>query len=366
MAAEMKQIAILMPSLDGGGVQRSMLTLSKGLVEQGFLVDFVLVKAQGSFINHVPVNARVIDLGASRALSALPRLVSYLRENNPSALISAQTHINAIAIIARKLSRVKTNLIVSERNDLLLATQSNNNFKEKFRPMVVRFLYPYADHIVAVSNGVAKDIARILPGELDRVCVIYNSIDVLEIQQKAQSLVEHPWVNQSGIPFILAVGRLEKQKDYPTLLGAFAILIRNMPARLIILGEGEERADLEKLITSLGISSDVSMPGFIENPYAYMSRANVFVLSSAWEGFPNVLAEALACNVPVVSTDCHSGPAEILDNGRYGSLVPVGDVNGMAQAIISVLHTSFIYSESGDRVKEFSVERTVQAYLNIL
>jgi glycosyltransferase involved in cell wall biosynthesis len=366
MAAEMKRIGILMPSLVGGGVQRSMLILSKGLVEHGYQVDLILVKAQGPFLNRVPENVRMIDLCASRALSSLPNLVVYLRENNPDVLISAQTHINAVAILARWLSRVKTKLVVTERNDLLFATQSNQNFKEKFRPFVVRFLYPYAEKVVAISKGVADDIATIAQGRLKLISIINNPIDGEYIQQKAQVTVEHPWLTRKEVPVVLAVGRLVKQKDYVTLLNAFAAVKNRMPVRLIILGEGEERADLENLLAKLGISKDVSMPGFVENPFAYLSRADVFVLSSRWEGFPNVLTEALACGAPVVSTDCPSGPAEILENGKYGRLVPVGDAEALAKAIIQELHSPHDKDLPQQRANDFSIDKILPQYLEAL
>ncbi len=366
MAAEIKRIGILIPSLTGGGVQRSMLILSKGFVAYGYLVDLILVKAQGPFISQVPENVRVIDLNASRALSSLPNLVSYLRENDPDVLISAQTHMNAIAILADWLSRVKTKLIVTEHNDLLRATQNNQNLKEKFRPFVVRLLYPYAEKVFATSKGVADDLATIAPGRLKQINIINNPIDGKYIQQKAQATVEHLWLNRKEIPIILAVGRLVKQKDYATLLAAFAVVRSRLPVRLIILGEGEERGSLEKLVTKLGVSEDVSLPGFVENPFAYMANASIFVLSSRWEGFANVIVEAMACGAPVVATDCPSGPAEILENGKYGRLVPVGDPKTLAEAILQELNSPHDQNLLQQRANDFSIDKILPQYLEAL
>ena len=366
MAAKLKHIGIFTPSLAGGGVQRAMLNLSRSFVELGYTVDMILVKASGPFLTQVPEKVRVIDLGATRALSALPRLISYLQKNNPSFLISGQTHINAIAILGRWLSKANTRLIVTEQNDLLRAMKADQNIKEKFRPFIVRFLYLYAENVVAISQGVAEDLKTVSRGKLKNICIINNPIDIKDIQQKALASIQHQWFIQKEIPVILAAGRLVKQKDFVTLINAFALVRKKMAVHLVILGEGEERTLLENLSNKLGISKDICMPGFTENPFSYMARADVFVLSSIWEGFANVLAEALACSLPVVSTNCRSGPAEILDNGRYGSLVPVGDPEAMAEAIfqeLNLLHDKNILRQ---RANDFSIENLVPKYLEIL
>ena len=362
----MKQIGIFIPSLAGGGVQRAMLVLSRSFIEHGYGVDLILVRASGPFLRQVPDKVRLIDLGANRALGALPRLIKYLQKNNPSILISGQTHINAIAILARWLSKVDTKLIVTEQNDLLQALKIDQNIKEKFRPYIVRYLYPYAENIVAISEGVAEDLKTISDGKIKQIIVINNPIDITDIQQKAEASIQHPWFFQKKIPVILAVGRLVKQKDFITLLNAFALVRNKMPVRLIILGEGEERAVLENLSKNLGISQDVCLPGFADNPFSYMSHADVFVLSSIWEGFANVLAEALACNLAVVATDCRSGPAEILGNGSYGSLVPVQDPKALADAIIHELNFPRAKNILKQRANNFSMDKILPQYLDLL
>lgn len=366
MAAEIKRIGIFIPSLEGGGVQRAMLNLAKSLVTRGYGVDLVLVKARGPFLNKIPKGVRLVDLGASRALFSLPKFVSYLQKNTPDAIISSQTHINAAAILAVWISRVKTRLMVTEQEDLLVAVKKHQNFKEKFRPLIVRWLYPFADCVVGISRGVANDIAIITQGKLKHIHMINNPYDLEDIQNKTETFVDHPWFSQEKIPIIVAVGRLVQQKDYATLLKAFAILRSRMPAHLVILGEGVERAKIENLITSLGISEDVSMPGFVENPFAFMAQANLFVLSSAWEGFANVLVEAMACGTPVVSTDCPSGPAEILDGGKYGRLVPVGDPEALAEALFQEYNDPHDSQMLKQRATDFSIERILPQYLEVL
>jgi len=230
-------------------------------------------------------------------------------------------------------------------------------------------LYPQAHNIVAVSQGVAEDLSTLIQLSPDRVTVIYNPVITPNLLEQALAPLTHPWFEREQPPVILGAGRLSLQKDFPTLLRAFALVRQHRPARLVILGEGEERANLERLAIELGIQNDVSMPGFVDNPFAFMAKASVFVLSSAWEGFGNVLVEALACGCPVVATDCRSGPREILDNGRYGRLVPVGDHEALAKAILETLDNPDFPADRQTRIQramEFSVDAAVDKYLKVL
>ncbi|MCA1995460.1 MAG: glycosyltransferase, partial [Coleofasciculus sp. S288] len=219
--------------------------------------------------------------------------------------------------------------------------------------------------IVAVSQGVATDLARTASLPLERIQVIYNPVVTPELLTRAKEPLDHPWFNPGEPPVILGVGRLVEQKDFSTLIRAFNQVRQIQPARLMILGSGREKSRLKALVQELGLEDDVAMPGFVQNPYAYMARSAVFVLSSAWEGFGNVIVEAMAVGTPVVSTDCQSGPAEILDDGKYGSLVPVGDSKAIAEAILSVL--------SGNSkpvnlawIDNFTLKNSTDKYLEIL
>ena len=204
-------------------------------------------------------------------------------------------------------------------------------------PWLVRWNYPLADEIIAVSDGAADDLSISTRIPRDQIQVVYNPIITPEMDLKSRENLDHPWFKPGEPPVILAVGRLTSQKDYPLLIRAFARVRQAIPVRLLILGEGPERNELTSLINQLGLEDDISMPGFVHNPYAFMAHASVFVLSSRWEGLPTVLAEALYCGAPLVSTDCPSGPREILQNGRFGKLVPVGDVDCLADAIQDTL-----------------------------
>jgi glycosyltransferase involved in cell wall biosynthesis len=231
-----------------------------------------------------------------------------------------------------------------------------------------RFLwfYSWADAIAPVSEGVAEDLTHLARRPLKQMQVIYNPVVTPQLFEKANEPVEHEWFATNAPPVILGVGRLSVQKDFPTLIRAFALVRKHIPARLMILGEGEDRSQLEVLIEELGLSADVTLPGFVSNPYAFMSKAGVFALSSVYEGLPTVLIEAMAVGTPVVSTDCPSGPREILDGGKYGSLVPVKDVQAIADAILTQLTSQKNTAVAQQRSQSFSLETAVNKYLKLI
>ena len=362
----MKRIAMLLPSFGGGGVQRASLHLARSFLERGFAVDLVVVQAHGPFSRDVPEGAKVIDLHAAGMLAALPRLIAYLRASTPDVLLAAQNHVNLVAALAFRIAHPRTRLFLAEHNDMLEGAQRARGPVNRLRPLAARLLYPVADGIIAVSRGVAESVgivARIPPGKIH---TIYNPLLPDDLERLARARPSHAWFASKSLPVVLAVGRLAPQKDYPTLLRAFALLRARLPSRLIILGEGAERQHLEALADSLGISAHVSMPGFDENPYACIAGADVFVLASAYEGFPSVLVEALACGARVVSTDCRSGPAEILEGGRYGRLVPVGDAAALARALQAALEDStFDREQSRQRAAKFSTTEAAESYLKL-
>jgi glycosyltransferase involved in cell wall biosynthesis len=359
------RVALFLPSLRGGGAERVMLHLARGFAERGFAVDMVLADAAGAYIKQVPPQVQVVDLGAKRVLLSLPRLVRYLQDVQPSALLSAMEHANLVAILAWRWARVPTRLVVSVHSTMSIATQHAPQSKARLIPMLARWLYPQAHQVVAVSHGVATDILHLYQLPTAKVEVIYNPVVTPELMIQSQDTVEHPWLTAGEPPIILGVGRLTAQKDFATLIRAFARVRQSHEARLIILGEGEDRPILERLVRELGLQEWVALPGFVENPYAWMRRAAVFVLSSRWEGLPTVLIEAMACGTPVVATDCPSGPREILEGGKWGKLVPVGDAVGLAEAICQTLKEGSP-SDLSIRASDFSLERAVESYLQVL
>jgi glycosyltransferase involved in cell wall biosynthesis len=329
-------IALFLPSVRGGGAQRIVVNLAQGMTERGLPVDVVLTTAEGVFMDQLPAAARVVDLRARRVIGCLGPLAAYLRREQPRVLVSSMSHANVIAIVAARLSGSGTPLVVTEHNTMSVAAGESAMARWLWPPLL-RLFYPLADSVVAVSEGAADDFARTTGLPRERIEVVYNPVVTPELMALARQAPDHAWFAPGGPPVVLAVGRLTAQKDFPTLLRAFARIRTHCPARLVILGEGEERPALEAMIRELGLADSVALPGFRANAMAYMAGSALFVLSSAWEGLPTVLIEAMAAGTRVVSTDCPSGPREILRNGELGALVPVGDPAALAEAIVAAL-----------------------------
>jgi len=360
-----KRFAIFIPSMQGHGAERVMLNLAVGVAAKGYSVDLVLARAEGPFMAEVPETVRVVDLKASRVLASLPALVRYLRQNQPQAMLSAMGYVNIIALWARRLAKVRTRVIVSEHNTLSSSVHNSSSWRGRMMPHLIKRYYPMANGIITVSKGVADDLAQMtgIPGEY--IQVIYNPVVTPELQEKAHASLEHPWFGPDKPPVLLAIGRLTAQKDFSTLIHAFAQVRRSCSARLLILGDGEDRYMLEDLVRRFGLEQDVSLSGWVENPYAYMAQASLFVLSSRWEGLPTVLIEAMSCGMILIATDCPSGPREILNNGQYGQLVPVGNVNTLAHAIIKAL-AGKIQRPPSESYKPFKLDIVVSQYINVL
>lgn len=359
------KLAVFVPSLRGGGAQRAMLNLACGLAEREDLdVDLVLAQKEGPYLNQVSDKVNVVDLGASRTLTALPKLIRYLRREQPAGMISAQDYGNLIAIWSRSLSRSRTRLVISEQNNPARWERSNGRYNGRFVLSLLGRFYPWADGISTVSDGVGDHLAAAASIPRELIQTIHNPIARTDIAEPTHQDVPHPWFEQGEPPVIVGVGSLTPQKDFPLLIRAFARVRQQMSARLMILGEGVLRGELEQLIESLGVTEDVALPGFVDEPYEYMCRASLFVLSSQYEGLPSVLIEALCCGLPVVATDCPSGPQEILNGGKYGSIVPVGDLDALAAAIEQSLKSGT--PPPAESYEPYRVEKVVDRYLDVL
>lgn len=398
--------ALFMPALEGGGVERVMLNLAGAFVERGSRVDLLVWRAEGPYQNRLPASINVVTLqpasalwsrfcalaadprglkslarpvllplAVSQSLRYLPALIRYLRHECPQVLLSAMTSPNLMAVWARRVAGVPTRVVVSEHNtfsvDLSFPRRKRRKWRRRFLPALVKRVYSQADAIIAVSNGVADDLAQCTGIPRERLTTIYNPIVTPELLSQTRARLDHPWFQAGAPPVVLGVGRFHEQKDFPTLLRAFARVRARQKARLMILGEADImraqlRTELITLAIQLGIAADMLLPGFVPNPFAYMARAAVFVLSSTSEGFGNVIAEALACGCPVVSTDCPSGPAEILEHGKYGSLVPVGDDAALAEAICAVLNAPTDRDHLRARGAMFAAEAAADQYLEVL
>jgi glycosyltransferase involved in cell wall biosynthesis len=389
-----QRIALFVDRLTQGGVQHSLLGLARAFLDRGLDVDLVVGERKGSYDHVLPPGLRLHFLhgGGSAALafnllraecrvlprldrrlahglplryrSLLPGLGTYLAAQRPDAMLSAKTLGNLTALLARRQAGVATRLVISERGHLSESIRrSGKRWKATRLPDMTRALYPLADGIVAISSPVADDLAEVAKLERQRLVTIPNAL--LRPHGLDDAPADHPWF-RDGPPVILGAGRLSREKDFPTLLRAFALVRARRMARLMIIGEGQERAALHRLASTLGVGDDVLLPGFQQNPFAFMKAADLFVLSSTHEGFGNVLLEALAAGCPVVSTDCPAGPGEILEGGRFGRLVPVGAPEAMAAAIIDTLDRPPSPDSLRARASAFSMDRTAERYLACL
>lgn len=356
------RISLFWTELGGGGVERVMLTLAEIFLERGIETDIVLLRAEGDLAGEIPSGARVFDLEAKSLLASLPKLVQYLRNHRPTILLSAQATVNCVAILARALSGARTQIVISIHSTLSLWAK---DWRQRMAVQLMRLTYPYSDRTIAVSEGVARDLSRLIGLRRKEIEVAYNPVIGADLIVRKMKPVNHPWFLNENIPVILGVGRLLEQKDFPTLIQAFAKLRKSRSSRLVILGEGERRPFLEDCVERLGLSEHVWMPGFKPNPLKYMANADVFVLSSKREGLGNVLIEAMACGTPVVSTDCPSGPAEILENGKHGRLVPVGDPAALAVAIEEALD-GHVLPAPRSALDRFRRDTVAEQYLDIL
>jgi glycosyltransferase involved in cell wall biosynthesis len=366
MQRTQNKIAFFLPSLAGGGAEKIALNLARSLSERGFDIDIVLGDASGEYLQHVPASIRVVGLGKSRPFLAIPALVKYLRAEQPAVLFSTIINANITALISQWLSGISIRCVVREASTLSVELANSSAFNRFLIPHLVSWIYPWAHAIVTPSYGVADDITKVTGLSRESIQVIYNPVVTKTLLDQARQPIDHPWLQTAETPVIIGMGRLTPQKDFETLIRAFARVKSELPARLILLGDGVERGKLEGLCQHIGIGNDVDFVGFSSNPYAFLSRATLFVLSSRWEGLPGALIEALACGVKVVSTDCPSGPREILGNGVYGQLVPVGDDSAMSEAMLNALTGKYIAAAPAERIGLFEAESNIDRYLELL
>ncbi|MCP4680875.1 MAG: glycosyltransferase [Desulfobacterales bacterium] len=361
-------IAFFMATFGTGGIGKMRVHLTRELVRRGATVDLVLGKVEGPYISALDPGIRVHKLGTSHQLFCLPRLVRYLVREKPEALVAEKLRVNLAAVRARRLARVDTRIYTSVHGMMSHKLDKENLSQAKRRSKYadIRKCYPLNDGFIPVSKSIGQDLVESFKVPRHKVRVVYNPVVTPELPDRSGAGIDHPWIKDKGVPVILAVGRLARQKDFSTLIRAFTRVRRTRKARLIILGEGKERSSLESLAMESGVGEDISLPGFVQNPYAFMSKSDLFVLSSAWEGFGNVLVEALATGLPVVATDCPGGPCEILQDGRIGPLVPVGDPEALSRAMIQALDKPLDRNLLRKAAEPFTAAACAEGYLKAL
>ncbi len=379
-----QRIAFFMYRMSGGGAWRSAVKLANGLVDRGYAVDVVVVNERSPYAESLSPDIRLVVLNQPQwgklhtalyrylpfrrikrvFLSALP-LTHYLQVRQPDILVSCGNRVHLTAAIAWRSSGKRMPLILRATNLL----SGNLNLWAPLRLTLdlslrglSRFVCRPGTHTVAVSDGVAEEVVRLANRPREAINTVFEPVIDDAVAEKANAPLVHPWFEPGQPPVLLAVGKLRSQKDYPTLIRAFAQVRNRRPVRLVILGSGSVPG-LQDLIAAHGVESDVCLFGYAENPYAWMARASMFVLSSAWEGLGCVLIEALACGCPVVSTNCPSGPSEILDKGKYGRLVPCRDPAALAEAIFATLDEPVDRQALRDRARVFDLESSIEGYI---
>ncbi len=359
-------IAVFIPSLRGGGVERNMLNLTRGMADAGHAVDLVLVSAEGPFLKMVDERVRVVDLKSSRVVSALPKLIRYLKDARPAALLSGMGHANIIAVIAHGLAGGDCRLVVSEHTLPSVVAKFASTPLSKTVPVLSRWFYPRADAVVAVSGDVGRDLREASGLREELITVIPNPVVTPELMEELAGRAEHRFFDEDSPPVILGIGRLSHEKGFDVLIRAFGLLLETTDARLLIVGEGEDRPELEALVTELGLENKVDLPGFVDGVPSYISQAAVVAMPSRIEGFGNALVEAMAGGVPCVATDCPGGPSDILEQGKFGPLAQVDDPGALATGIEKAMRDPVPADVLKSRAAEYSLDRVVARYLEVL
>jgi glycosyltransferase involved in cell wall biosynthesis len=356
---EMKRkISIFLPNLDGGGAEKAMAILANSFLERGYNVDLIMANARGPFLEILRKGVVCVDLQSPSVFRSLFKLAKYFRKSSPDVVLTALNYANVTAILARLISGKNFRLVINEQNNNFNRKKTiNAGIKVLGLRVLVKVLYPFADVIVSVSKELSEEIKKDNFLNKPKVTVLYNPIIFSESKTYTEIKISEPYV--------ISIGRLESQKNYSLLIRAFDLLQHKTQINLLILGEGSQRQFLEKLIQELRLDDKVFIPGFVLNPHEYLKKSKMLVLSSNYEGLPTVLIEALFMGIPVVSTNCKTGPNEILEGGKWGRLVEPGDVEGLCQAMLDTLNDQNP-PDVKKRAQDFSLEKTVDAYLKVL
>lgn len=356
-------LLIIAPGL-GGGVGHVATQVANHFDSCGTPVEIVVFRAPREPAPRLSQRVGMTSLDTRRTLSSLVRLARHLRRTKPSTILSMGTHINAMVLVAAKLAGIHARIVLSDHTHLS-GSAARSRWTSRLVPLSMRLTYRFADQVVAVSRSVARDVVRHSGVAPDKLQVIYNGLDLEGARRRAQLSAEPVDVADMEQGYIISVGRLDSVKDHATLIQAFAIVARRRPESLVIVGEGRERPNIEHLIKSLGLERRVRLTGYLANPMPLLRRARLFVLSSVAEGFAIALLEAMACGVPVVSTDCPGGPREILEDGKWGELVPVGNSVALGAAMEATLCLPHA-PRSDERLAAFTERDMLRAYEQVL
>ncbi|MFZ5491106.1 MAG: glycosyltransferase [Pseudomonadota bacterium] len=366
MTAAKPRLALYGSHRGDNGIGRVICNLANGVVAHGVAVDLLLSHPDSADLALLSGAVRVVPLGAHRGRAAIARLADYLERERPSVLLGNREWANRQALAARRRAGAPVRLAFRVGSPPSAGLARRHWPSRVWHRARLRHTYRQADRVIANSAGVATDVLALTGLPPERLVTLKNPAVPADHDRQAGAPAPHPWLERPDVPVVLAAGRLAEVKDFATLLRAFAVLRRRRPLRLVVVGEGPLRGALTALAKRLGIAADVALPGFVNNPAAWMARAALFVLSSSYEGSPNVLIEALACGTPAVSTDCPGGPREILDHGRWGRLVPVGDAGALAVAMAATLDAPLPAEVLRAAVAAYRVDTAARAHLAAL
>lgn len=359
-------LAVFVATSGHSGMDRIIANLLPALAQQGWRIDLLRIDRHGPYLPALPAGVREIRLGTAHVDTSLPALVRYLRRVRPRTLLADKYRVNRVALWASRLARTDTRIVVRIGTTVSRDLAQRGGLDPWLQRIWIRRLYPRADAVVVPSRGAADDLAALARLPATRITVVPNPVVTPELAALAAADLHHPWFQDGCSPVILAAGELAPRKDFSTLIRAFARVRRRRDVRLVILGEGRKRGALVRLAGELGVADAMDLPGFMANPYPFMARAAVFALTSTLEGFGIVLAEALSLGTPVVATDCPSGPAEILQGGRHGVLVPIGDDAALARALEQALDVPAPRAVLQAAAQPYTVAASAAAYACVL
>jgi glycosyltransferase involved in cell wall biosynthesis len=360
----MKRTYIFTIGTSNGGPGRAILKIGEGLINSGINVKFVVINADKRYKNIIPAGANYHELSANTTPMQIMELKNYIQENKIKTILSFSNKANLMSLLSVKMSNAPTRVIIRTGYTTNKEVRDSQKWTKKWvLPSLMERLYPKADHIIVELEQMKAELLKTIDAPESKIDVIYNPIPP-QLNRKSKRELDHPYYNQDQYPTILGVGRLTDQKNFSSLIKSFDIVNSQRESRLVILGEGEKRQDLEELVNKLYLENRVSMPGFVDNPYKYMDKSDVFVLSSRYEGSVNVLIEALACECSIVSTDCPHGPSEILEGGKWGKLVQLNSIQKLSEAILDSIDSQQTPVEV--RSNRFSLDNIVEQYVDIL
>lgn len=361
-----RRVAFFLSTSGHSGVDRIARNLLPEIARRGYAVDLLKVRRHGPELGPEAVGIRVIDTGSRSTFGALPALVRYLRHERPDVLFSDKDKVNRLALLAHALARVKTELVFRSGTTISVDVAHRTRFDRWMQRLSMKYLYRHARALVVPSVASAKDHIRFAGLQPERVHVLPSPVVPARVLERPIGKPDHPWFAAGCPPVVLGVGELSARKDFATLVRAFALVRRDLPCRLVILGSGREMAALRQLAADLKVSEDVDFAGFQADVFPFMAHAAVFALTSRWEGMPVALIEALACGTPVMATDCAGGSRELLRDGKLGPLLPIGDDRLLAVELRRLLQTPKASDPLREAARPYGIEAATTAYLAVM